>query len=93
MLGGLIGIIYDGGSFGSDYWDTSTSTNTISLGNPSGTVVATGLSATPVSGRASAWVQQNVMERKRIDQRRPALSPRQSAGELKCHKMRQAGLE
>ncbi len=43
--GGLIGIIYDGGSFGSDYWDTSTSTNTISLGNPSGTVVATGLSA------------------------------------------------
>ena len=44
--GGLIGIIYDGGSFGSNYWDTSTSANTISLGNPSGTVVATGLSAT-----------------------------------------------
>lgn len=44
--GGLIGIIYDGGSFSSDYWDTSTSANAISLGNPSGTVVATGLSAT-----------------------------------------------
>jgi len=44
--GGLIGIIYDGGSFSSNYWDISTSANTISLGNPSGTVVATGLSAT-----------------------------------------------
>jgi hypothetical protein len=44
--GGLIGIIYDGGSFGSNYWDTTTSTNTVSLGNPSGTVVATGLSTT-----------------------------------------------
>ena len=46
MPGGSSGIIYDGGSFGSNYWDTSTSANAISLGNPSDTVVATGLSAT-----------------------------------------------
>jgi hypothetical protein len=49
--GGLIGIIYDGGSFGSNYWDTTTSTNTISLGNPSGTIVATGLSTTQFQAR------------------------------------------